>query len=676
VSVAVRISHAIIGGSLDLRYATFEAELSVTDSTFTDEADLSFATFKRSATFEGSEFQHAGNFRAVHAEGDFEIMRASFADGASFQDLHVDEVLDGRGATFGRVDFERIEVAKGALFRRDDGGNRTTFGGEAIFRGARITSGADFDGAEFKGVANFDALQVDGIAFFRTDAKGQRVQFGDEAIFRGAHTTSNAEFTGAEFKGRASFDRLQVDGSAFFRSEDQGQRVQFGDEAIFSGAHICGQVSFLGAEFKGRASFDSLQVDGPALFRSDDQGQRVQFGSEAIFRGAHFGDNAEFDGAEFRDRAMFDNLQVDGSTFFRPDGSDNRVTFLGPAGFSTAIFGAESQFTNADFKATVGFDNAHFKGAARFKSAEFAVGSKSTFIGARFERGAYFNSAQFLGETDFTAAVADRDAQFTGAQISGRASFREARFQAVFFGEPSQTQTPRRLPWRPKKKDAELLEPAFFGGLVDLRGFTYDRIYVLLRDLFPKLTPFDRQPYSQLEGALRKVGDDRRAHLVYLERRRVERKHKFRPHTIHLWLLDWLYKLGANYGVRPYQLVTYALACILFGAALFCQPGALEAKKESSAEAPAKIDPAGVGLWKGLGVSVHYFLPMDTPVGADLVPTAARVPIRVSIGNWGHSYQAWPSPSWYATIFLRVTGSILMGIGLAATTGLLRRIAP
>ena len=34
------------------------------------------------------------------------------------------------------------------------------------------------------------------------------------------------------------------------------------------------------------------------------------------------------------------------------------------------------------------------------------------------------------------------------------------------------------------------------------------------------------------------------------------------------------------------------------------------------------------------------------------------------------------TPSWYATIFLRVAGSILMGIGLAATTGLLRRIAP
>ena len=130
---------------------------------------------------------------------------------------------------------------------------------------------------------------------------------------------------------------------------------------------------------------------------------------------------------------------------------------------------------------------------------------------------------------------------------------------------------------------------------------------------------------------------------------------------------DWLYKLVARYGVRPYQLPAYALALILFGAFLFSQPGALESKN------PPKL-PVKASFWDGLAVSVHYFLPMDTPVGADSVPTVTPVPITVGIGK--KRLTVWPSPSWYATILLRVTGYILVGMGVAAAGGLLRRIAP
>jgi hypothetical protein len=155
-------------------------------------------------------------------------------------------------------------------------------------------------------------------------------------------------------------------------------------------------------------------------------------------------------------------------------------------------------------------------------------------------------------------------------------------------------------------------------------------------------------------------------HHVYLERRRVERREKFRSGRIDLWLLDWLYRVVARYGVRPYQLPVHALGLILFGALLLSQPGALEPKN------PAVKLPANIGFWQGLAVSVHYFLPMDTPVGADLVPTP--IPITVSTGK--KRLTVWPSPSWYATIFLRVAGTILMGVGVAASAGLLRRIAP
>lgn len=44
-----------------------------------------------------------------------------------------------------------------------------------------------------------------------------------------------------------------------------------------------------------------------------------------------------------------------------------------------------------------------------------------------------------------------------------------------------------------------------------------------------------------------------------------------------------------------------------------------------------------------------------------------------TIRTWYHTFCL--SPSWYATFCLRVVGAVLMGIGLAAVTGLLRRIA-
>jgi hypothetical protein len=62
-------------------------------------------------------------------------------------------------------------------------------------------------------------------------------------------------------------------------------------------------------------------------------------------------------------------------------------------------------------------------------------------------------------------------------------------------------------------------------------------------------------------------------------------------------------------------------------------------------------------------------------MGADCKPVAARLPVQVARGVRRFPYYLLPSPSWYATIFLRVAGFILMGIGVAAATGLLRSVA-
>lgn len=364
----------------------------------------------------------------------------------------------------------------------------------------------------------------------------------------------------------------------------------FGGEARFAAAHITGNAEFAGAEFKSRAVFDRLRVDGSAFFRTDDRGQRVTFGGDARFHGVRIAGNAEFDGAEFKRDAGFDNCRIDGAAFFRPDAQGNRLIFQSRARFPSASFATDTQFTRAGFLGPTDFNNAHFLGAARFDYAEFSASEKS-FNGARFERGAYFQFAQFGGEIDFGAATADRDVQFSGARFSGAISFREARFHSVFFGtvtrEGKQTWWPRPLPW----KEPNLSDSTCWAGNVDFRGFTYERIYVYLPDLFPRLGPFDRQPYSQLEAALRIVGDEQRARRVYFERRRQEHKRKFLTGRFLAWVFDWVYRIVANCGVAPLQLILFAAALIALGAHLFAQPGALEPVKKDPGQTLVSCSP-------------------------------------------------------------------------------------
>jgi hypothetical protein len=409
-----------------------------------------------------------------------------------------------------------------------------------------------------------------------------------------------------------------------------------------------------------------MRVDGDAFFRTDNQGNRTTFGGEANFLNACIRGNAEFTGAEFRATANFDIMQVGSDAHFHRDKWNNRVTFNQRASFLSAVFGSDALFSRADFKAEVAFDSAHIQCVADFELADFAANAKATFIRTRFGSGD-FTCARFNGETDYTGAAADRDTHFSGAVFAGPARFSEARFQAVFFGKP--LGGAGKPSWRLWAKQPELENPTVLAGPVDFRGLTYEHIYVHLPDLLARLSPFDRQPYSQLESSLRRVGEDGSANRVYLERRRAERKNKFCSRTIHLWLFDWLYKLTANYGVRPFRLVAYSLVIMWFGATLFSQPGALERDEKGSASAGAVVAvPAG----KGFDVSIHYFLPMDSPVGSGWITVSRAIPMRFPVGKRPPTFMV--RPDWYGT-FLRIAGTALVGLGLAALSGLLRRIA-
>ena len=178
-----------------------------------------------------------------------------------------------------------------------------------------------------------------------------------------------------------------------------------------------------------------------------------------------------------------------------------------------------------------------------------------------------------------------------------------------------------------------------------------------------------------MEAVLHKLGDDFRASQVYLERRRVERKRMFSERRFARWVSDLFYKTIANYGIRPYRLFAYATFFVLLGTLLFSRPSALEPKDEKKSVSATTDSVLSGSNWEtALGVSVHQFLPIDVPVGSSWVPVSRKITIPVRIAKRTLWISAWPSV--YATVFLRLTGAILVGIGLASIAGLLRRVTP
>jgi len=464
------------------------------------------------------------------------------------------------------------------------------------------------------------------------------------------HVGEKLVATGARF-GKAEFDRIEVAKSAEFGVDPQGRRTEFNGETSFCAAHICSDANFYGALFSKKINCEDIRFDGNAYFCDETPPEvllppgrdlfRLEFLGEARFLGARISGDAVFIGAKFADRAVFDRLQVTGIAYFRKDEKvkDGNVLFHKDAHFPLAVFSSGVQFNFAHFETTVDFHYVQFHGAALFLNV------------------------QFDGSPDFTSASADSDVQFNDAVFAASSSFREARFRVAFFAKPPDDRV--RGLFRTRQR---LQERTSFDGGVDLRGFSYERIYVDLDDLLPRLTPFDRQPFNQLESVFRKTGADALANKVYLKRRSVERKRKFDRYQYHRWMADWGYMILASYGVRPWLILIWAVGTLAFGAWLFMQPNALDAKdpKRNAPPAPAAT------LLPALGVSFHQFLPVDVPIGDYWVPASRAVPVRVPLVKKPVSLY----PSVYSTIALRIFGTLLQALLIGQFTGFLRRAAP
>jgi hypothetical protein len=198
-----------------------------------------------------------------------------------------------------------------------------------------------------------------------------------------------------------------------------------------------------------------------------------------------------------------------------------------------------------------------------------------------------------------------------------------------------------------------------FGGDVDLRGCTYDRIRVDWKSLlqYPnglsRVKPYDRQPYVQLESDFRKSGLEFRANEVYLERRTVE--DSLLRGTAKFW--DNIYWYLGDWGNDLWHEFWIALVFIFLGSLVFLSPEAVQ-KREN--ESPGKK----ISVGEAISLSIQLFLPIKLPAEPDWSPSRHRIPFLLylkssSFGN-----------------FLSILGWVLIPLGVAFLAGVLRRPTP
>jgi hypothetical protein len=276
------------------------------------------------------------------------------------------------------------------------------------------------------------------------------------------------------------------------------------------------------------------------------------------------------------------------------------------------------------------------------------------FWGAKVEGAAEFNGCEFRGSSNFTYLEVKGAATFLGVRFEESVILAGARFGVLSFGDDEHTAT--------------------LTGSINLLGCTYESIDNAWRTLLPKIAPFDRQPYNQLERFLRSRGRDREAGEVYLERRKCERALAKRevmgrgtafrerlqalPHLaseVTQWVLF-------QYGVRPVRLLVVTGVFIMVGLFVFATPGAVEPREiRAPGTAVRDFTKTPLSLYEALGFSLRTFIPIvELPVGTRWVPSSTPL--------WGTAVTV----DAYASAH-RLAGAILVPLGVAALTGLLFR---
>jgi uncharacterized protein YjbI with pentapeptide repeats len=680
-------------------------------------ADFMRATFARTAQFQHAVFEAEANFASVHFRGQGLFHNVRFKEEAVFVNvladwdisfrgyLHPDQTevpgarfegdadfsggrflgsVEFYGTTFKKkLSFNSAEIGGNAFFTHDadNGIPGPKFEGDADFQSVRFGKSAEFAGTVFKGKANFDSVRIEHYAEFsgmgKKSLRGERkeaayvhgARFEGEADFSGATIGAEAHFQDAVFRQKARFIGTKITGAAAFHASPETEMAAalFEGEADFSYMQIGGSAYFGGTTFKGLAIFAAIDIRGEAVFAGEldpDKPDLIKvpgavFEKGANFIVAHVGGQAEFQGAKFGADANFYRTRFDGNLGFYALKKGAPTLFAGMANFEDAHISGNALFYGAIFKKKAAFSGTQLDSVALFYSDEITgptvFNGPAEFIETRFGRNAFFSNTVFEDTAVFDHSRCDGMLDFNRALFRQGISLEEAVVRILRFS-------------RDGRSSAGAGTEAQFQGGVDLRGCSYERLYEQIdsdtnwRSLTKRFSPYDRQPYRQLEKAFRSAGQDEVADMVFLEQQEIERELKWNQGDREGWFFKSLHRYLLNYGVRPYRLVVFAAVLLALGWWIFFQPGALEKKNGGGAQLRVS--------WRdAIGVTLRYFFPIDVVMGSRFVASHQAVPLfkRVRERNWPPRIR----PTMYATI-LQIAGWILLPLSIAALAGFLK----
>jgi hypothetical protein len=711
----VKIENAIIAGDFNLRNITVPKELSLTNCELQNKLDAAYTTFTGPFTLVNCVCLGPISFDSAKFQLDATIDDSVFKEMVLFSDAEISGVFSGESITFEKdVDFIRTLFKKNATLRN------SKFNGKFDFSATFTQGVANFSGTVFKCPATFDSARVTlGMHFVEDgETRTNPANFESTARFAGAEVATYLELSGVGFSKEVSFNRVKIRGSLFMRHSHFGADADFtvvdidgaifcvssvfAGSVMFPGSRIGLFANFAGTVFKEKADFRACRVLGNVVFRQDKDVSAALFEKEATFRGLQVGGDAEFQGTKFLSTISLFQAKIDGDGAFRgmEVSNDARFTHIrlgGQGDFQGTIFSGDLNFTSTEVAGAVNFSSAGPLQAA-------AIHKRGIFTSCTFKQGAYFQGTTFNGDADFHLANFGAEANYVGATFTGLANFENAHFEGFTdFGSDS-TSTGAMFKADVSFKHARfdgdtrfdnaileaklILNNAHFGTLflgtpggktaklnsdVDLRGCDYKAIYCDHKTLLfkidgsPRVSPYQRQVYVQLEQYLRKAGEDQAADDVHLARRRAERDQYRRNRNVQAWLGNVLYGVLARYGIHPYRLLVASVILVVIGTVFYSFSDTVVPPEKgplANRKPPTVLSPT-----EAFAVSLHSFLPINISSGSQWQPSP--IPKIFPIGRTGCQFEV--RPATVCTWLLQIPGWILVPLGVAAITGSLRR---
>jgi hypothetical protein len=515
-----------------------------------------------------------------------------------------------------------------------------------IFNTIKVAGTGDFDGATFAGPVNF-AFAEFGVNFQaskahfnnpRRDVSFSNTKVGGagiftRALFNGPVDFGFAQFTGSLYAGGATFNDTQT-GAQF-------GTMKVGGSASFEGAVFAGPVDFryadVGASFVGAgahfnnpvkvAEFNTLKVGGAGFF------QNAIFAGPADFGFARFGGNFEAQGIRFQNRAA-------------------------PMDFGKCVVGGYAVFTDLSQESGLSFVNADLQFLSVDGAPQSAGGRDSSDIttldlsGASIAHALSVSNVRLESLTAASVQVAG-PATLENVSVTASVNFEHAHFANL---------TLNNVRW-PSRRDDVHLDGIMFEHVNpnwQSTQNTWTRFTNWLSDLLGRReadhgvvidwlnhSTFSAEPYSQAEAAFRAAGHPEMADKAFMQMKRQELRYGG---------LGWPGRLKSRllyvlvgYGRHPEMAFYWSLFPLLFGWWLF-RPHKMVAASDAS-KAANSSDSHYSAWWFSF----------------DLLAPFINL----------HSADSWkPKPDWrfgrnYAMVH-RILGWILIPIGLAAVTGLIK----